>query len=144
MASLVSCTIVFFCVYYFFQFFKNYFIVWGRGTLWYLKRFLQHIKYIRFEFTHSTTLCYSPSPIQGIVSTGIFVLFIFMYTQYLHQIHPPTTFSHFLPSPTGFNHTPPQDLFLPLVLILQKKGKTNDIFASSFYFSPILIVVSTS
>jgi hypothetical protein len=61
------------------------------------------------------SLLSSSSPIPGIVSRGIFFLFTFTCTQYLHHIHPPTPFPHILPPPTGIS-SPRQNLFCPLVL----------------------------
>jgi hypothetical protein len=38
-----------------------------------------------------------PPPIPGTVSTGLIFPFASMYTQYLHHIHPPMPFPHYLP-----------------------------------------------
>jgi hypothetical protein len=55
------------------------------------------------ETDPSIILLYSPSPIPGILSTGIIFLFAYTCTQYLHHIHPPMPFSHLLSPPTGTN-----------------------------------------
>jgi hypothetical protein len=58
-----------------------------------------------FSFIH-------PSPIPGIVSTGIIFPFRYMCTQYLHLIHYLTPFPHLLPTPM-FQHSPPQTVTIP-------------------------------
>jgi hypothetical protein len=64
-----------------------------------------YISNIIFEFTISIILLYLPSPIPGIVSTGIIIPFTYMCTQYLYYIHPPTLFPYFF-SPSH-KHQPP-------------------------------------
>jgi hypothetical protein len=44
--------------------------------------------------------------IPEIVSSGTIILFIYMCTHYLHQIHPPIPFPHLFPIPIGTNPTP--------------------------------------
>jgi hypothetical protein len=90
-----------------YHFFSSFFTVLGEGTLWYLQKFLQYVKYIILEFT--------PSTILRTVSTGLIFPFTYMCTQYLHFIHLPTSFPHLLPPPTGTKLLR-QDLFSPLVL----------------------------
>jgi hypothetical protein len=41
--------------------------------------------------------------IPGVVSPGLVFPFKYIYTWYLHHIHPPMSFPHFLPSPTATN-----------------------------------------
>jgi hypothetical protein len=45
-------------------------VVLGEGTLWHLQKFLQCIKYIKLEFTCSTSLLH-PSPLRFIFSHQI-------------------------------------------------------------------------
>jgi hypothetical protein len=61
---------------------------------------LQYIKYIILEFSLSIILLYTPPPILGIVSKGIFFPFTFMCIWYLHHIHTPTPFPHLLCPPS--------------------------------------------
>jgi hypothetical protein len=70
-----------------------------------------------------------PTPILGIVSTGLIFPFTYIYTQYLHQIHPPTPFPHILlsmdtnpPQPTKTHRTCFALLFSDFV------KEKNDIF----------------
>jgi hypothetical protein len=68
-----------------------------------------------------------PPVIPRIVSTGIIFSFTYMCTQYLHNIHPPMTFLHFLPLPL-VPASPRQVLFHSLVLWFSKR-KISGIFA---------------
>jgi hypothetical protein len=67
----------------------------------------------------------SPSPlIQKTVSTGIFLLFTIMSTQYLHHIHLLTSFPHLLSPLTAISPSPRQNLFfLPVLLFYKRKKK---------------------
>jgi hypothetical protein len=70
-----------------------FFIVVAEGTLQHLQKFLQYIKCSILEFTslHHSPLS-SPTPILGVVSTGLILPFTYMCTQYLHGTHPPNSF----------------------------------------------------
>jgi hypothetical protein len=94
------------------HFFLNNFLYccagWG-----YIVAFTKVLKIYQIYHIWIHPLHYSPLPsppaIPGIVQTGIIFPFIYMCTQYLKHIQPPTPFPH-RPTPTGTN-TPRQDLF---------------------------------
>jgi hypothetical protein len=74
------------------------------------------------EFTSSTILLHSPSPHSWSSLTDIIFAFISMCTQFLHHIHPPTTFPH--ASPSNWTILPPgQGLFWNPVLFVEKITK---------------------
>jgi hypothetical protein len=64
----------------------------SQGTLWHSQQFLQYIK-IYSAWIYPSTILLHP-PISGIISTDIIFLLTYMYTQYLHHIHLPSTSPH--------------------------------------------------
>jgi hypothetical protein len=97
--------------------FFSFIVVLGGGTLWHLQRFLQCIKYSILEFTPYTSLLHSPSSIPGTVSTSIIFAFTYMFTYYLHHIHPSVLFPCHLF--TGDNpHSQAEAVLLSCSLIL--------------------------
>jgi hypothetical protein len=108
-------------------FFKRfYFILFfyccARGTLWHLQTCFQ---YIILEFTPSSILFHSPSPIPGIISTGV----LFYFHTCAHSIC--TIFTLPYPFPTSspsHGATPRQDLFHPPVLWFCKRKKKESQF----------------
>jgi hypothetical protein len=100
---------------FFFHFCFIYLLCW-RGTLW-------HLQSVNALY-HSHLL---PFPIPGTVATAIIFPFVYICTQYLYYIHPPTPFPHILPLPTGTNY-PRQDLFCPTVLWFCKRKKLTFLF----------------
>jgi hypothetical protein len=69
--------------------FIYFIVVLGGGTLGYLQKFLQCIKYMILKFTPSAAVFQSPIPILRTVSTGIIFAFIYICRHYLHT-HIPT------------------------------------------------------
>jgi hypothetical protein len=136
------------------------------GTLWNLQKLLCQI----FEFVPSIFFLYPPNPITGIVLAGLIFPFTHMCTQYLYHIHTPT---HFSPSPPpALIPTTYQDQFCPSIFWSWKKSHfslfiiaiqvvsgsflvafpciyallpklVHLLYFSSFFFSLLLIVVST-
>jgi hypothetical protein len=97
---------VFFLIYFFF------YCCADQGTMWDLQKFLQCIIYTLLEFMCSTVFFICPSPIPGIVSTGI----IFHLHTSVHRICTifilPCPFPATSPLPLVSPSHPPQDLFL--------------------------------
>jgi hypothetical protein len=88
-------------------------VVLGGGTLEYVQRFLQCVKYIIPKFTYSTALFHPPNLIPGTVSTGIIFTFTYMCINHLHHIHPPTSFPATSAPPTSLTPTPVPNPYHP-------------------------------
>jgi hypothetical protein len=64
-----------------------------------------------------------PTPIPGVVSTGIIFAFNYMCTHFLHHIHLPTPFPNTSPLPLVPDLPPGQDLFCSPVLQFCRRKK---------------------
>jgi hypothetical protein len=115
------------CMLGLYLFFIFFIVVLGGDTLGHLQKFLQCIM---CEFTLSMALLYLPSPIPGVVSTGIiFCICIHVYTVYapyspFYPLSPPPLPSHwYQPSPGGRTRS------TLLFSVCRRKKEKNDILA---------------
>jgi hypothetical protein len=89
-------------------------VVLGRGYIVAFAKVLTMYQIYLVEFT--PTLLFFMPLIPGIVSTGIIFAFTYRRTQFLHHIHPPTTFPCHLPLPLVPPPISGQNLFYPPIL----------------------------
>jgi hypothetical protein len=76
---------------FFFSFFKLLF--WGYTVI-----FTKFLQYVIVEFTLSIILLYPSPSTRGIISIGLIFLLTYMCIQFLHHIHPMTSYWYY-PSP---------------------------------------------
>jgi hypothetical protein len=75
---------------------------------------IYQIYHIGIHPLHNSPL-FPPSPIPGMVSTGIIFAFTYMYTYFLHYIHTSNHFPHHHSSPNGINPSQAGSLFIYMI-----------------------------